>query len=108
MDYLKQFLLLMLVLNTLWFSSAWAFDGHVMEQLETELSSKDPAFKYSEEGNKNAGIVCDHCGHIYSHLVAIFPDISLFIVNNTSIYLSSLVETYNSLYISPGQKPPSV
>lgn len=98
----------MLVLNTLWFSSAWAFDGHVIEQLESELSSKNLAFDNSEEGNKHADIVCDHCCHITSHLVAIFPDNSLFIVNTISIYLSSLAETYNSFDVSPGTKPPNV
>jgi len=108
MPHLKQFLLIVLVLSTLGYSSAWAFDEHVMEQLETELSSKSAVFDNSPDGEHDADIACDHCCHISSHLVAIFSDTNCDFLNSASIYLLSLKENHHSYIVSPDLKPPRV
>lgn len=108
MSYLKQFLLIVLVLSTLGYSSAWAFDEHVMEQLKTELDSNTTVFDDSQNGKTDADIACDHCCHISSHLVAIFSDTNCDFINSTSIYLPSLKENHISYIVSPDLKPPRV
>ena len=108
MSHLKQFLLIVLVLSTLGYSSAWAFDEHVLEQLETEIDSKGDVFDNSPDGEHDADIVCDHCCHISSHLVAIFSATTSDLTNSASIYLLSLNENHRSYIVSPDLKPPRV
>jgi len=106
MAYLKKILLMLLVLSTLGYSSAWAFDEHVLEQLETVSNSLDTATGDLPDEQNNADIACDHCCHISSHLVAIFSDVNSTATRGTSIYLSSLSEGINSFIPGPDRKPP--
>jgi len=108
MSYLKQFLLIVLVLSTLGYSSAWAFDEHVLEQLETELDSNTTVFDDSQNGETDADIACDHCCHISSHLVAIFSATTCDLTNSASIYRLSLNDNHHSYIVSPDLKPPRV
>lgn len=108
MSHLKQFLLIVLVLNTLGYSSAWAFDEHVMEQLKTELDSNTTVFDDSQNGETDADIACDHCCHISSHLVAIFSDTSCIATVSTSLYFPNLTNSNISFVVSPDLKPPRV
>ena len=108
MSYLKQLLLVVLVLSTLVYSSAWAFDEHVMEQLETELAGKSTILDDSPDGEHDADIACDHCCHISSHLVAIFSPTTSDLTNSASIYLLSLNKNHHSYIVSPDLKPPRV
>lgn len=108
MSHLKQVLLVLLVLCTLGYSSAWAFDEHVMEQLKTELDSKTTVSNDAQDGKTDADIACDHCCHISSHLVAIFPAAIRDFTNGTPIYLLSLKENHLSYIASPDLKPPRV
>ncbi|VAW54580.1 hypothetical protein MNBD_GAMMA05-2330 [hydrothermal vent metagenome] len=112
-SYLKQILLVVLVLSTLGYSSAWAFDEHVLEPLEVELtdlsSSTDDALNDTAPDNQNNNdIACDHCGHISSHLIAIFLDSICTASSGTSIYLLSLNEGINSFISGPDLEPPRV
>ena len=108
MSHLKQFLLVVLVLSTLGYSSAWAFDAHVMQQFGTELDSNTTVFDDSQNGETDADILCDHCCHISSHLVAIFSDTTYDLTNSASIYLLSLNDNHHSYIVSPDRKPPRV
>jgi len=108
MSQLKQFLLIVLVLSTLGYSSAWAFDEHVMEQLETELGSHTTVLDGSQDGETGADIACDHCCHISSHLVAIFSDTNCNLKNSASIYLLSPKENHISFIVNPDLRPPRV
>ena len=112
MAYLQKLLLVFLVLSTLGYSSAWAFDEHVLEQLETEstflnTNADDLLHVGSSQDEHEAGdIACDHCCHIFSHLVAIFSDVSSTTTSGTSTYLSSMSEDVNSFIPGPDRKPP--
>lgn len=113
MTYLKQFLLIVLVLSTLGYSSAWAFDEHVMEELETSFDSGNndgntTASEDSHHGKTDAEVICDHCCHISSHLVAIFIDANSHFINSTSTSLPTLKENHISFIVSPDLKPPRV
>ncbi len=108
MSHLKQVLLILLVLSTLGYSSAWAFDEHVMEQLGTELDSNTTVFGDSQDEKTDADIACDHCCHISSHLVAIFPASIRDLTNGAPIYLLNLKEDHISYIVSPDLKPPRV
>ena len=113
MSHLKQFLLIVLVLSTLGYSSAWAFDEHVMEQLETGLDSNitdsnTTVFDDSQNGETDTDIACDHCCHISSHLVAIFSDTNCDFLNSASIYLLNLKENHISYIVNPDRRPPRV
>jgi len=113
MFYLKKCLLVLLVLSTLGYSSAWAFDGHVLEQFETQVSHLNVAAgdslvnPISEDQNNNE-IACDHCCHISSHLVAIFSDSSCIAPAGSAIYLLSLTEGLHSFIPAPDLEPPRV
>ena len=113
MAYLKKFLLVFLVLSTLGYSCAWAFDEHVLEQLETEATHLNTAFGDSlvdpvSEDQDNSEIACDHCCHIFSHLVAIFSDSSCIATADSTVYLLSLTEGLNSFIPGPDLEPPRV
>jgi len=108
MSHLKQILLIVLVLSTLGYSSAWAFDEHVMEPLETGLDSSTTAFDDSQNGETDTDIACDHCCHISSHLVAIFSDTNCDFLNSASIYLLKLKENHISYIVNPDRRPPRV
>ena len=122
MNYLKQLLLTILVFCTLGYSSAWAFDGHVMEQMDAESGLSIMVMDLSNADLLNIGvsdtdqshhqnesdIVCDHCCHIFSHLVAIFPDTRSLSTDSTSHFLSNLAESFYSFTVSPDLKPPRV
>jgi hypothetical protein len=113
MSHLKQLLLIVLVLCTLGYSSAWAFDEHVMEQLEDESNSLsitaiDLSNTDLSHNQNEPDVACDHCCHISSHLVAIFSDTSCLSTVSTSIRLSNLTKSYHSFTVSPDLKPPRV
>ena len=118
MYYFKQLLLTILVFCTLGYSSAWAFDGHVLAQLNTDSVvtsdtvvglSNDVVANADQSHEKNdSDIACDHCGHVSSHLVAIFTDIHYSSTISTSISLSNLSKSFHSFVISPDLKPPRV
>ena len=115
---LKPLLLIVLVLCTLGYSSAWAFDEHVMAQLEdelanlsvtvTDLSNSDVSNTDQSHNQNESDIACDHCCHISSHLVAIFSDTSCLSTVSTSIRLSNLTKSFHSFTVSPDLKPPRV
>ena len=113
MAYLKKCLLILLVLSTLGYSSAWAFDEHVLEQLETEathlnVASGDNSVDPVSEEKNNSEIACDHCCHISSHLVAIFFDSNCTATAGSAVYLLSLTEGLNSFIPGPDLEPPRV
>jgi hypothetical protein len=113
MAYLKKFLLVFLVFSTLGYSNAWAFDEHVLEQLETEIThlnaaSGDSLVDPVSEDQNNSEIACDHCCHISSHLVAIFFDPSSTATAGSAVYSLSLTEGLNSFIPGPDLEPPRV
>jgi hypothetical protein len=112
--YLKQLLLTALVFCTLGFSSAWAFDEHVMESLDVEsgmglvdVMSVDSDGDMSHQQNE-VDVACDHCCHISSHLVAIFSDAGSVSIVSISTHLSNLTENFHSFVVSPDRRPPRV
>lgn len=113
MSHLKQLLLIVLVLCTLGYSSAWAFDGHVMAQLEDESASlsvtaTDVSNNDQSHNQNESDIACDHCCHISSHLVAIFFDTRCLSTVSTSTFISNLTKSFHSFIVSPDLKPPRV
>lgn len=119
MNHLKQLLLIILVLSTLGYSSAWAFDEHVLDQFDIDsnelvmvsdadnVSADLPGAEKHDEHN-NVESACDHCCHISSHLVAIFSDAGCTATNNISIYLPRLSVGIQSFIPDPERKPPRV
>lgn len=113
MLHLKRLLLLILVLNTLGYSSAWAFDEHAFEQFEDELASigslsGETAVDAALDEQNNSEIACDHCCHISSHLVAIFPDSNLTSTTGSAVFLLSLNEGVNAFISAPDLEPPRI
>ncbi|HHJ34532.1 MAG TPA: hypothetical protein ENJ87_02090 [Gammaproteobacteria bacterium] len=104
----KQFLLIILVFCTLGYSSAWAFDGHVMEPLEESTASLDTASGDLPDGQQHVEHICAHCCHITSHLIAIFSDTGCIATNSTSTYSSNLTESLHAFIVSPDLRPPRV
>lgn len=114
MIYFKQLLFTVLVFCTLGYSSAWAFDEHALESLDVEsgmewvdVISVDSNGDVTHQQNE-VDVACDHCGHISSHLVAIFSDVGSLSTINMSTHLSSLTESFHSFVVSPDRKPPRV
>ncbi len=126
----RKILLLLLILCTLGYSNAWAYDGHVItEQIETlektalslvpashsaivdENHSADThTAQHSQQQTNEQAIhadkACDHCCHISAHLQAIFNQ-HYFITHikhaSTALDFS---ENFISLSSSPDLRPP--
>ena len=112
MYYFKQLLLTILVFCTLGYSSAWAFDGHALEKFDTDsvasLSTNTVSDDDQSHEKNESDIACDHCGHVSSHLVAIFSDTHYLSTVSTSTFLINLSKSFPSFAISPDLKPPRV
>jgi len=121
MTALKKILLFMLVLCTLGYGSAWAYDGHAVELNSDELAiidavAADTNYHLSDEQNSephagqtsSASVDCDHCCHISAHLMAIFMHNGYLCSVNQSSELLELSETFVSFVISPDLRPPRV
>ncbi len=121
MTALKKILLFMLVLCTLGYGSAWAYDGHAVElnsdapatfNVATDATLIDINAHSSNEPHSEqapvANVDCDHCAHISAHLLAIFPHNGYLCSINQSSELSELSETFVSFIVSPDLRPPRV
>ncbi len=120
MTALKKTLLFMLVLCTLGYGSAWAYDGHAVElsgdaqvmlgaaDMSLHFANEHNAEQHSSEQSPAANVDCDHCGHISAHLLAIFPHNGYLCSINQSSELLELSETLVSLIVSPDLRPPRV
>ena len=106
MSYLKQLLPIILVFTTLVYSSAWAFDEDMLEQLMTESAGLNTAHGDISDDHEESDANCNHYCHMSSHLVAIFYDSDCTAVVCKTVYLSSLTEGINSFIPGPERKPP--
>ncbi len=119
MTALKKTLLFMLVLCTLGYGSAWAYDGHAVElngeapvivtadAASLHFVNEQSAGPHSEQAPA-ANVDCDHCGHISAHLLAIFPHNGYLCSINQSSELLELSESFVSFIVSPDLRPPRV
>lgn len=114
---LKKILLFTLVICTLGYGSAWAYDGHAVElnsdaKLAVDVVAVDMmSHALSEHDSEQAPAVsadCDHCAHISAHLMAIFSQSGYLCSINQSSELLELSETFVSLIVSPDLRPPRV
>jgi hypothetical protein len=107
---LRKILLFTLVICTLGYGSAWAYDGHAVDidkdvkVTVVSISSGDQ----SSEQSSSADVICDHCGHVTAHLQAIFPQNGYLCSVNQSSELLELSEDLTSLSVSPDLRPPRV
>ncbi len=121
MTALKKILLSMLVICTLGYGSAWAYDGHAVELNDDELAVLDTVIAdthshFSSDQNSEqppeqapaASVDCDHCAHISAHILAIFSHNGYLCSINQSSELLELSETLVSLIVSPDLRPPRV
>jgi len=121
MTALKKTLLFMLVLCTLGYGSAWAYDGHAVDLNRDALTTAtadtaDMRLHFANEHNVEqhseqtpaANVDCDHCAHISAHLLAIFPHNGYLCSINQSSELLELSETSVSFIVSPDLRPPRV
>ncbi len=114
---LKKILLFTLVICTLGYGSAWAYDGHavelnsdarvVIDAADVDMVSHSPG-DYESEHAPAANTDCDHCAHISAHLMAIFSQSGYLCSINQSSELLELSETFVSLIVSPDLRPPRV
>ena len=119
MTALKKTLLFMLVLCTLGYGSAWAYDGHAVElngdahvmldaaDMNLHSVNEQNAEQYPEQ-SPASNVDCDHCGHISAHLLAIFPHNGYLCSINQSSELLELSESFVSFIVSPDLRPPRV
>lgn len=111
----------MLVLCTLGYGSAWAYDGHAVDLSSDALTTAtadaaDMRLHFANEHNAEqhseqapaANVDCDHCAHISAHLLAIFPHNGYLCSINQSSELLELSETSVSFIVSPDLRPPRV
>jgi len=104
--YLKQLLPIILAFSTLVYSSAWAFDEHMVEQLMAESAGQNIASADISDGHEDSDTSCNHYCHMTSHLIAIFSDSNCTAVDDRTVYISSLTEGINSFIPGPDRKPP--
>ncbi len=106
---LRKLLLTLLVLCTLGYSSAWAFDGHALEADNTlsDASISVTPDKHDAE-HASTDSACDHCGHISAHLQAIFTQNGYLCSLNQSSDSLEYFEHFTSLISSPDLRPPRV
>lgn len=114
----------MLVICTLGYGSAWAYDGHAVEMGDassvalvtvaaiSDVSNSDPSNHQNAEQSPQKPTVasadCDHCCHISAHMMAIFMRSGYLCSVNQSSELHELSETFVSFIISPDLRPPRV
>ncbi len=107
----------MLVLCTLGYGSAWAYDGHAVE-LNSDASAvidvvavdmaSHSLTEHDSEQVPAANADCDHCAHISAHLMAIFSQSGYLCSINQSSAVPELSETFASYIISPDLRPPRI
>jgi len=112
----KKILLFMLVICTLGYGSAWAYDGQIIEtddQISTTIGAISismidqlPGDQHSEQNVTDAA--CAQCNHIFSHLQAIFTHSDFICSVNQSSELQEFSEDSFSFVISPDLRPPRV
>ena len=107
----------MLVICTLGYGSAWAYDGHAVEMngdavfhVDAVSSDTDVHFsgEQSPEQQPSANVDCDHCAHISAHLLAIFSQSGYSCSINQSSDVLELSESFVSYIVSPDLRPPRV
>ena len=121
----------MLVLCTLGYGSAWAYDGHAVDfdkgnqqmaaaSHSSTLSAVDSLYSLindmaidshdhqSQSSNQQTDVDCDHCGHISAHLQVVFTRNSSLSSVNQSSELLEYSEDSTSFIISPDRRPPRV
>ncbi len=123
MTGLKKTLLYILVICTLGYGSAWAYDGHAVEMddvisvdtvvgaisaVSNSYTSNDQNAEQSPEKPTVASADCDHCCHISAHMMAIFMRSGYLCSMNQSSELQEVYETFVSFIISPDLRPPRV
>jgi hypothetical protein len=137
MVFVKRTLLFMLVLCTLGYGSAWAYDGHAVDfsdanqQTITASSSETGAYSNtlsaidslyslitdlaidshdhkSQNSHQQSEVDCDHCGHISAHLQVVFTRNSSLSSVNQSSELLEYSEDSTSFIVSPDRRPPRV
>jgi len=121
MSSLKKILLSMLIICTLGYGSAWAYDGHAVELTDEAQALLDAAMdannanmpsadlnNQSAEQPSAASVDCDHCAHISAHLLAIFSNNGYLCSANQSSERLELSETFVSFIVSPDFRPPRV
>ncbi len=117
MTGLKKILLTILVLCTLGYGSAWAYDDHAVELGDEHPVSFDASSVLnddnfdaspSSEQASNADLACDHSCHIFAHLQAIFTQTRSLDSVNQSSELFEFFEMSVSYIVSPDIKPPRV
>ena len=107
---LKKYLLAVLVLCTLGYSSAWAYDIHAIA--DDHLDSSDQLIASQSNntdhspGQTETAKICDHSCHAFAHMLAIATqNVSLYSCNK-NIQRMDVAEALVSLTINPHQRPP--
>jgi len=102
MLYLKRLMLSILMLCTLGYGSAWAFDAHVVSEGFHIIDVGDI------HNDSDHGATSDHCGHASAHIVGLFNHATLlFAVNKPQAY-SEPLQDFNSFVPLLYLRPPSV
>jgi len=99
MHFLRKLMLLILVVCTLGYSSAWAFDEHTRNNEVFHVSDADVLL------NEGSEPINDHCGHVFSHLVGLFSELN-FLFKKTSFFVypsfsGRFVSFIPSIYLRP-------
>ncbi|OUR85655.1 hypothetical protein A9Q85_07555 [Cycloclasticus sp. 44_32_T64] len=101
MPFQRKLLVLILVLCSLGYSTAWAFDEHVIGEASHTVDVNVMLDEHTEQ-------VTDHCGHISAHLVGLFSELN-FLINEKPliVYLHS-PEHFISFVPQTQLRPPNV
>ncbi len=123
MTGLKKTLLFMLVICTLGYGSAWAYDIHAAEidnevfVAVADLSNQQSSHQMGDHNSSEQAsgqqattkLPCnDHCGHSSAHLQAIFSQAGFLCSVSQSSELLEFSETFISYIVSPDLRPPRV
>ena len=114
---LRKTLLFILVICTLGYGSAWAYDGHavaiendattdVLPQGGSDIAQDHDMNDHGSE--QLAEVDCDHCGHLSAHLQVVFAQNGYLCSVNRSSELLEFSEDFTSFIISPDRRPPRV
>ena len=69
---LKRLFIVWLLVSTLGYSSAWAFDGHYhVVDSHQDVGGEAASATTPDSGDDHAQSGCDHCCHAFAHLLAL-------------------------------------
>ncbi len=104
----KKYLLYILVLCTMGYGSAWAYDIHAVDSEYLDTSDRLIPF-YTDSGDQPSDqttTVCDQSCHAYLHMLAIMLQNTYLLSWHKTSQRPASTPEFISLIVSPDRRPP--